>query len=112
MRSNISGFARKLAALPRRMEDAMARAVDEAAVRAAEAARSLAPVDSGELKRGITVRKYGKTEGAAVSAAPHSAMVEYGTSRMPPQPFMLPAAQAVRREFVESARAAAREVLK
>lgn len=112
MRSDISGFARRLAALPRRMEDAMARVVDEAARQAARAARSLAPVDSGELKRGIAVRKHGKTEGAAVSAAPHSAMVEYGTSRMPPQPFMLPAAQDMRGEFAESARAAAREVLK
>lgn len=90
----------------------MACVVDVTVQNAAEASRCLAPVDSGELKRGIAVQKYGKTEGAAVSAAPHSAMVEYGTSRMPPQPFMLPAAQDMRREFAGSARAAAREVLK
>jgi len=94
------------------MEDAMARIVAASAEHAAETARSLAPVDSGELRRGIGVRRYDKTEGAVVSAAPHSAMVEYGTSRMPPQVFMLPAAQDARVEFLESARAAAREVLK
>lgn len=112
MRSDISSFARRLAVLPRRMEDAMVRVVEENAGQAAENARDLAPVDSGELKHGIAVRKYGRAEGAVISAAPHSVMVEYGTSRMPPQPFMLPAAQDARGKFMESARTAAREVLK
>jgi len=82
-----------------RLEDltqAAQQAVGHAAEEAAGAARELAPVDSGELRRSISVRQISPLETAVVAAAPHAAMVEFGTSRSAAQPFMLPAAQMQR----------------
>ena len=72
------------------------QAVGHAAEEAAGAACELAPVDSGELRRSISVRQISPLETAVVAAAPHAAMVEFGTSRSAAQPFMLPAAQMQR----------------
>ena len=63
-------------------------------------ARELAPVDTGELRESIS---FAATDNGAVvyASANHAAMVEYGTSRMSPRPFMLPAARAVAHEFFD-----------
>ncbi len=78
---------------------------------AAQAARDIAPVQTGALRSGIAAAAQGLSASASASA-PYAAMVEYGTARMPPRPFMLNAAQAVRGEFFESMRALAREASK
>ena len=93
-------------------QDAAAEAVSASAGRCAQLARELAPVDSGELRSGIHVRVRGRHDADVVSSAAHSAMVEFGTSKMPPRPFMMSAARAVEREFVRAAEEALREVLK
>jgi HK97 gp10 family phage protein len=59
-----------------------------------EAARNLVPVDTGSLRASIDSELYGGTSSPSgrVSTGEHYAMfVEYGTSRMAPQPFMTPA---------------------
>lgn len=93
---------RHLNALPDRlMRQARAAAVS-AANHGAEIAGDLAPVDTGELRGSICASP--APDGAVLRAdAPHAAMVEYGTSKMPPRPFMLPAARAVAAEFFRSA---------
>lgn len=91
-----------LHALPERLMKQACTAAVSAAESAAETAKALAPVDTGELKNSISSAS--APDGAVVRAsAPHAAMVEYGTSKMPPQPFMLPAALAVREQFFKSA---------
>ena len=69
------------------------------AQQAAERARQLVPVDSGELKSSISAE-----EGSVTATAPHAAMVEYGTSRMAARPYMLPAARAQAETFFREAR--------
>lgn len=82
-----------LNALPDRLLARGKAAAVSAAAYAAEIAREHAPVDTGELRQSIS---HSQTEqGAAViAAAPHAVMVEFGTVKMPPRPFMLEAARA------------------
>lgn len=108
----MKNYAVKLRAMAAGIEDALAEAVIASVGRGAELARSLAPVESGALRDGITVRTAGAGIAEVVSTAAHSAMVEYGTSRAPAQPFLLPAARQMHAEFVRDAIRAAQEVLK
>ena len=85
-------------------QDAAAEAVSASAGRCAQLARELAPVDSGELRSGIHVRVRGRHGADVVSSAAHSAMVEFGTSKMPPRPYMQPAAQAAREDYFSTAK--------
>lgn len=94
------------------LEARMAQVCLFCAEETARRARALAPVDSGELREGIGAHRGEGTGAAAVSAAPHGAMVEFGTSKIAPRPHMLPAAEGMRRAYFEAARAAAREVVK
>lgn len=89
---------KRLAALPDELMRRAQVSAISAANHAAQTARDLAPVDSGELRGSISASP--AENGASVlAAAPHAVMVEYGTSRMPPQPFMLPAAHAAAQEY-------------
>ncbi len=65
----------------------------ELAEQAAEYARSIAPVDSGEYRDGIKVRRYGRTGVGVVFTAEHSNIVEYGSETTPEH--------AVRRRMIE-----------
>lgn len=78
---------------------------------AAQAAREIVPVETGALRGSITSNAQGLSA-AATAAAPHAAMVEYGTSRMAPRPYMYPAAQAARGDFFGAMRALSREASK
>lgn len=100
-------FLRGAAALEARVRKGLAAS----AAQTAEMAAGLAPVDSGELRAGIRPEA-GAYGAAVISAAPHAAMVEFGTSKAPAQPYMLPAARAGQGPFLAEMRAAAREVLK
>lgn len=93
------------------LERAAAETVSAAALRGAERAKQLAPVDRGALRDGIGVRADG-LQAETISSAAHSAMVEFGTSRAPAQPFMQPTAREMRMEFAAEMEAAVREVLK
>lgn len=103
MSGALNALARGLRGLEPSLSRAMVEAVNDAAQRAAEDARSRAPVDSGELRRGIEVRNQGLV-GTVVSTAPYGAMVELGTSRMAAQPYLQPAALAARGSFLTDAK--------
>lgn len=105
-------YALQLKARAAKLEAAAAEAVIASAGKGVELACSLAPVDSGALRGGIGVRPAGWACAEVVSAAAHSAMVEYGTSRAPAQPFLLPMARQMQPEFVRDATRAVQEVLK
>lgn len=103
MRSaDVRALARRLKAIPGRMLSRGERAAVMAAEHAAQTARELVPVDTGELRNSISHSP--DVRGAVVRAeAGHAAMVEYGTEKMPPRPFMLPAARAAAETFFKSA---------
>ena len=63
----------------------------------ADLAEQLAPFETGELRDSIHVEE-GDRPGSyrVVASAPHAAFVEFGTHKMPAQPFLNPAAQRVR----------------
>lgn len=60
----------------------------------ADLAEQLAPVDTGALRESIHVEP-GDTQGSyrVVASAPYAVFQEYGTARMPAQPFLTPAVQ-------------------
>ena len=81
------------------LNEEASRAVAQAADSACSAARSLAAVDTGELRGSISVSR-GGLESRVVAACGHAAAVEFGTSRMPARPFMQPAAESARAEMM------------
>lgn len=97
----IKGMDRLDAALKRRAAamQAAAQAAVAAEVNAVQAdAARMAPIDTGELRRGIDGKADG-TYGQVRTGARHSSFVEFGTSSMAAQPYMAPAADASRRRF-------------
>ena len=64
-------------------------------------AKSLAPVDTGMLRNSIgsTISGLSAEIGPTVHYAPY---LEYGTRRMPPQPYMGPAAERRAEPFVKA----------
>ena len=103
--AGVKKMAWRLKKLPGRLEGEMAGAVTASAVRAADTARRLVPVDSGALQRSIAHETAGLK--AVVSAsAPYAGIVEYGSSRSLPRPFMLPAAREGRDALLQEAGAA------
>jgi len=96
---------KRLSKLTAAVEGVGAGAVAASAARCAEYARAFVPVDTGALQAGIHTVSGGKYAASAVASAPYAAMVEYGTSKMAPQPYMLPAAHAAADGFFANARA-------
>lgn len=87
-----------------RLEGEISGAVTASAARAAETARQKVPVDSGALRGSIRMNSSGMK--ASVSAStPYAAIVEYGGSRTPPRPYLLPAAETARQELTSRAQA-------
>ena len=99
MNHNIDEFVAQMREAAIRMRDSAELLTRHNAQQAAERARQLVPVDSGELKSSISAE-----EGSVTATAPHAAMVEYGTSRMAARPYMLPAARAQAETFFREAR--------
>lgn len=57
-------------------------------------AKRLAPVDTGNLRSSIKGKVAGGGyEGEVTATAEHAPYVEFGTSKMPAQPFLLPAGE-------------------
>lgn len=99
----------------RRIGPALTGSAAESVLSAAERARldaaGRAPAKTGRLRASLTVRL--SEGGASVTAdCPYAAAVELGTSRMPPQPFLAPAAEALRRDFPDNAARLTRERLR
>lgn len=75
------------------------------AARAAEAARELAPVRTGQLRESIA----SNDSGEVTSTSPAAEAIEYGTSRTPARPFVTPAVEQVSTEVPGVARQIARK---
>jgi len=87
----------RLARLAGDAEREAALAVAREAGALADAARALAPVAGGTLRRSIAARAAEGGLGAVVgSDAAHAPFVELGTARQPERPFLGPAWQAAR----------------
>lgn len=56
----------------------------ELAAEVASYARSIAPVDEGDYRDGIRVRRYGSTGVGVEWSDPKSGLIEYGTEDTPP----------------------------
>lgn len=65
-------------------------AVKDAAQTTRDHARDNAPVDTGNLRDSLKMGG-GKLTRRVVAAVPYSLYVEFGTSKMAPQPFLYPA---------------------
>ena len=62
-------------------------------------AKSMAPVDTGNLKNSITTEVDGLT-GTVATGVDYAIYQEYGTSKMPAHPYMTPAAEQAYPAFV------------
>lgn len=108
MNNDFSAAAARIEAIPAAVEAGLNGAMLAAAESCAEAARAVVPVDSGELRSSISASSAGSMAAQVTATAGHAAMVEYGTSRMSPQPYMQPAAEQARAALIEAAAAAVR----
>lgn len=81
-----------IANLPGEIEGALKATADAIA----EGAKSRVPVDSGALRDAIHVEEVegGYTVVAGSSEAFYGHIVEHGSSRVPPRPFLIPAAES------------------
>ncbi len=100
----------RLEKLPDQMRKGAERAVAEETEEVTQDMRESVPVDTGALRDGMQAEVDGLA-GRAVSTAPHSFAVEGGTSKMPAQPFALPAAERSRTRFPGRVSEAIREEL-
>lgn len=91
--------------LPRLSAEAVVRAkvaVAKAAFDIEAHAKTVVPVDTGNLKNSIQtqIEADGLTATVGPRAVEYALYVEYGTSRMGAQPYMRPAAEVVRPAFI------------
>lgn len=91
-----------------RLEETVQAVGAEAVTASAERCRVLAqefvPVDTGALRNSIHVEKNGENESSVIAASEYAAKQEYGTSKMRPHPYMLPAAWQSAEGFFAQAR--------
>ena len=94
--------------------DKVERAVERFTLRTEALAKQFAPVDTGYLRSSITSEfssTAGRTYSGEVTVGAHYAgYVEYGTSRMAPQPYLNPAVDVTEPEFYAACEAIGVEV--
>ena len=131
MAENLTGFKELAEALKklgaRAAKNALRRAVSAGAAEVRNQARANAPVDSGTLKRSIAIKREKDQRGGPLAAtytvfvkqakngsvgqknvkangkfdAYYARFVEFGTSKVPAQPFLEPAFQTTKSEAVK-----------
>ncbi len=110
--SDLDALAADLLAAAAAVEHEAPLVVGFAAARTVETARQAAPVRTGELRNSIAaLTGLGGLSATVEAASDHAVFVEYGTSRMRPQPFMGPAADAAEEDFVKAMEALGGDVL-
>lgn len=100
----------KIAAELRPALDAVAK---QAAAQVERGAKSRVPVETGRLREAIHVEHEGVGEYAVVagdSEAFYGHIVEHGSVKMPPRPFLIPAAEEARAEIIATAKSALKAV--
>lgn len=91
--SELRSLETALKAGAEKVEDLVPRVVAKVAFDIEASAKAGAPVDTGNLKNSISTDVDGLTAEIGPTAS-YAMYVEYGTSRMRPQPFMGPAVDA------------------
>lgn len=105
---NEGDIIRLMQTLPPEIFQRVQQVLQNGAVRLAERAREIVPVRTGHLLASIRA-KLGEdveTEAAfspvqVIADTPYASFVEFGTSRMDPQPFLRPAAEETEPEILE-----------
>lgn len=87
------------------LDDRLLEAVTELGERIADGAKDRVPVETGALRDAIHVRVKGQDVAvvAGDSTAYYGHMVENGTVKVPPHPFLIPAYEAERANLAEIA---------
>lgn len=97
----LSAVKKELRKLSAEARKAGKRAVNASARAVRDSARSRVPVKTGELKKSITTRVSRKGIGARVGTNDEAGpFVEFGTVRQAAKPFLFPAAEQERANFV------------
>ena len=65
-----------------------------------DVAREMAPVDTGRLRGSITIQRDGNSH-AVTTDVPYAPFLEFGTTKMPAQAFLGPAAESVRLAYLD-----------
>ena len=65
-------------------------------------AKTFVPIDTGALHNSIDVQMEGDLTAIIAPHTEYAAFVEFGTSKMSAQPYMTPAAEAVRPAYVQA----------
>jgi len=102
----------KLSNLDKKLSKALDEALNEIAEKIRDDAKSFVPVDTGALRKSIRIEKKGKLQVSIVAGGggvinprtgrevDYAGYVEFGTSRMNPQPYMQPALEKNRDEIL------------
>ena len=89
--SDFARYAGDLRAFADDLPDLASKVVRKSAFDTEADAKSLAPVDTGNLKNSIITRAEHPLRAGVVATASYAAYVEFPTSHTAPQPFMRPA---------------------
>ena len=90
---------------PARVQQAVSTVIARYALLIEASAKKAAPVDTGNLRASIRT-ELEALSAVIISGADYSAYVEFGTSRMRAQPFMFPALEQHRNNFIQDLRKA------
>ena len=113
----------KLSNLDEKLKRALEEALEEIAEKIRDDAKDLAPVDTGSLRKSIRVEKEGDLQVSVIAGGggvinprtgrevDYAGYVEFGTSKMSPQPYMQPALEKNRDEILRIVKEKVLEVL-
>jgi len=113
-----------LSNLEEKLGKALAEALDKISEKIRDDAKGFAPVDTGALRKSIRTEKKGKLQVSIIAGGggvinpktgrevDYAGYVEFGTSRMSPQPYMQPALEKNRDEILRIVKEKVLEVFK
>lgn len=111
---DLGRLARDMERAPDDLADRADKLVRASTLQTEAIAKVRVPVDTGFLRSSITSefdRDANSSRGEVGPEAHYSAYVEFGTSRMAPQPYLNPAADIVEPQFYAAAEALGAQVL-
>ena len=101
--SDLARYAADLNAWTDTLARRASQVVRKAALDTMADAKTLAPVDTGNLRNSITTdARQGDLVAVVEATASYSAYIEWGTSKMQPQPFMQPAQDRNTEPFMQA----------
>ena len=109
--SDLARFAEDLRESADTLTRRASQVVRKAALDTMADAKTLAPVDTGNLRNSITTdARQGDLVAVVEATASYSAYIDWGTSKMRPQPFMRPAQDRNTGPFIDAISQLAEEV--